>query len=1118
VTERMPEDQSSREAALTPERSFIVQAPAGSGKTELLTQRFLRLLGVVERPEEIIAITFTRKAAGEMRHRIIDSLHLGMQHEAPPETHLWRTWTLAREALARNAEQGWGLLENPRRLRIETIDALNAWLARQLPMSSRLGAAPMIAEDAGPIYRQTAREILLAAGGEEPHGAHAGALLAHLGGRFAQAEALLIALLKARDHWLGKLVPRRGADLSALRHAMNVALRHFVEDELRRTQADLPADVLEEVAQLGAEAAGRAPGISMIAPLARSVGTPPAEAGALGQWCALAELLLTKSGTWRKTLNANQGFPPSARRAKARMRQLLTVLEVCDPAVLARVRALPAPAYDDARWEILAHLVALLPVCAALLEVNFAARGESDFVGIARAALDALGAPDAPTDLALALDCRISHLLVDEFQDTSQAQLELLERLTAGWTEGDGRSLFCVGDPMQSIYRFREADVARFMKAQQSGIGHIALEPLRLVVNFRSQAALVDWVSASFAGIFPSRPDFSLGAVPFAASLPWRPALPQAPVECIATPARDAQAEAAAVVAIVQRLRQQDPGASIAILVRSRRQLAQITPVLKAAGVPVQAVEIEPLAEGPAIRDLEALTRALCHRADRTAWLAVMRAPWCGLGLADLLAVAGAPHEDIWTRARDPQVRAALSEDGSARLARLATALEPALAERGRRPLRRVVEGAWLALGGPATLRHAAELADVRSFLEFIEQRAVHADLDDPPGLSELLSALYAAPESISSEAVQLLTIHKAKGLEFDHVVLPGLDRQSGRNEKRLLRWLEQVRETGTEVILAPIERLGEETDPLHCALRTLDARRDALELDRLLYVAVTRARRSLHLVAGLAAEDSATGELPEPKPGTLLARLWPALGAQFVAARPQAPPTRTTGARPVAQLRRLAADWQSPVLPSPTAWRAAEAPPSPPGAALQYDWAGRQARAIGITVHRLLQVIAAEGAEAWTAQRLHAAAPLIGSMLYELGLAAGERVQAAARCMAALERTLADARGRWLLDARHAGRASERKVSGQLDGRICNGVVDRSFVDEEGVLWIVDYKAGRHEGADLEGFLDQEQERYRPQLERYARLLAAQHDGGIRLGLYFPQHAAWREWSVPGN
>ena len=126
------QDRKQRLQALDPTRSYIVQAPAGSGKTELLIQRFLTLLGQVEQPEAVVAITFTRKAAAEMRHRVIAALQSasGPQPDTPHEKH---TWKLAQAALAQNDERNWRLTEHPSRLRIQTIDSLCALLFGRCP-------------------------------------------------------------------------------------------------------------------------------------------------------------------------------------------------------------------------------------------------------------------------------------------------------------------------------------------------------------------------------------------------------------------------------------------------------------------------------------------------------------------------------------------------------------------------------------------------------------------------------------------------------------------------------------------------------------------------------------------------------------------------------------------------------------------------------------------------------------------------------------------------------------------------------------------------------------------------------------------------------------------------
>src|SRR5438874_479664 len=127
-------DFAQRRRALEPGRSFIVQAPAGSGKTELLIQRYLVLLARVAQPEEIAAITFTKKAAAEMRTRVIDALAKARTAPRPPEPHRALTWDSAAAVLERDAHLGWRLEQQPGRMRIQTMDALCLSLTRQMPL------------------------------------------------------------------------------------------------------------------------------------------------------------------------------------------------------------------------------------------------------------------------------------------------------------------------------------------------------------------------------------------------------------------------------------------------------------------------------------------------------------------------------------------------------------------------------------------------------------------------------------------------------------------------------------------------------------------------------------------------------------------------------------------------------------------------------------------------------------------------------------------------------------------------------------------------------------------------------------------------------------------------
>ena len=191
---------------------------------------------------------------------------------------------------------------------------------------------------------------------------------------------------------------------------------------------------------------------------------------------------------------------------------------------LDATRALPPREYEDAEWTVLKSLLLVLRLAAAELKFVFAERKAADYPEFAAAARQALGTAEEPTDTALALDARLRHVLVDEFQDTSEAQVQLLRSLTAGWERGDGRTVFLVGDPMQSIYRFRNAEVGLFLDVRDRGLGDIELEPLTLRVNFRSTQPIVQWVNQAFARVLPPRDDVLRGAVKYSESV----ATPQA--------------------------------------------------------------------------------------------------------------------------------------------------------------------------------------------------------------------------------------------------------------------------------------------------------------------------------------------------------------------------------------------------------------------------------------------------------------------------------------------------------------------------------------------------------------------------------------------------------------
>ena len=1159
VSDRQPSDRDVRAEALDPTRSFIVQAPAGSGKTGLLIQRYLRLLATVEHPEEIIAITFTRKAAAEMRDRVLDALAMAPGAESEdgePAQNPYQetTLSLARAVVARDAHKGWSLHAQPGRMRILTIDALCRTIATQMPWLSRLGGDALIVDDVSPLYRQAARDVVGLLHEDTPWSECVVTLVSHLDGDLGRFERMLVEMLSRRDQWLRYLLPG-SSDPGSRRGELEAELGKAVGEELAALRAAVPRELADELAAVCAYAGDTLLDNASTSPAVACAGLaqlPGATTPERRQWQGVAATLLTRDGGWRKTLTRREGFPadkqPRLQEMRARGLDLLARLAGAFQLRerLHAVGRLPEPVYTHGQWQVLHALLEILPVASACLRVVFAERGQVDYSEITNAARQALGGDESPTDLALALDYRMRHILVDEFQDTSHSHFALLQQLTAGWVPGDGRTVFLVGDPMQSIYRFREADVGLFLHVAKHGLEGLAVESLLLSANFRSRPDVVAWVNGVFPQVMPPADDAVAGAVSYTPSTAFVAIDENDPgegggpggvqVHALFKGGADddsdsdsdggtdgyRDAEARRVAEIIIAARAADAGASVALLVRTRAHLDAILPRLREAGIRHRGVDIEPLAEVPAVEDLLALARALLHPADRVAWLAVLRAPWCAMTLADLHSlVADEPDAAVIDLLKGIEHRGCVSDDGRRRAVRLLSVLGPAVAERGRWRLRRWVEGAWVALGGPACVA-TEELANVDAFLGLLDGMDMAGAPADGDELTRRAAQLYAVAH-VEDADVEIMTMHKAKGLEFDVVIVPGLERGGRTDDHHLLAWTKRAGDSeDTNFLLAPIPSPAEEVPPIYEYLRDLEADKDLHEQTRLLYVAATRARKALHLLGSVAVDND--GESPRPPAKrSLLKRLWPVVAGAFeeaLAARGDNPPEGGGAAlRPtVAGLRRLPADWRPPdaLAPVVASTDGAESGGERAPAPVEFDWAGETARHVGTVIHRGLMEISRQGAAAWNSARLGRRRNAWQAMLASLGIPAQAMPAAVARVQEALERVLVDARGRWLLDPGHQAARSELPLSGVDAGALVNVVIDRSFVDADGVCWIIDYKSSRHEGGDMQVFLDREQQRYRAQLERYGRLMSAAETRPIRLGLYYPALGGWREWPLP--
>jgi ATP-dependent exoDNAse (exonuclease V) beta subunit len=1124
----MIKDLAQREQALNPTQSFIVQAPAGSGKTELLTQRYLRLLAMVDKyPEEIIAITFTRKAANEMRNRIINALQRAANEPEPDSAHGKRTWQLAQQALQQSERLGWDLLNNPNRLRIQTIDSFCGYLSEQMPLLAHLGGNLQRVEDASSDYNEAVEHLLEHLENNHIVSDAIASLLNHLDNNLLVIKELLCGMLAHRDQWLPFVLQARQHD--NLRDKLEQTLKNVINEHLVQLTQHFTPEQKNELLQL----------LRFATSILNETEAdhdfnvwnthdqfPHAHFDDLAQWQSLSDLLLTNEGTWRRAITKNIGFPASGatkeetalyKEYKARLVNLIglfnahSVLEK----LLAGVRTLPDAQYPEAQWQALLALCEVLPYVVAELHLVFQHKAHVDFIEISQRALQALGDLENPSDLALCLDYRIKHILLDEFQDTSVSQFRLLEMLTRGWQPQDGRTLFLVGDPMQSIYRFRAAEVGLFLQTQKYGIGQIKLIPLTLHTNFRSQYAIVDWVNTTFTHVFPNEENISLGAIAYAESTAIHPASTEPAIFLHSNLEEDAEAQT--ITAVIKSIQTKNPDFSIAILVKARSHLSTILPNLKAAKINYQAVDIEPLLQLSYIQDLTALTRALLHLNDRIAWLSILRAPWCGLLLSDLHILGQDDNRTLWQCITDNNLQDKLSSDGLQRLQHFVSIVQPQITQIGRANLAELIKTLWLQLSGDATLTDHAQIKNTDAFFSLlteIEQTENFLNLDL---LEQKLSDLYAEPDA-QPNAVQIMTIHKAKGLEFDVVILPSLDAGSAADKDKLMLWQERPSAMGDiDLLLTPIKARDQTEDSIYQYIKQYEKQKQQYESARLFYVATTRAKHQLHLSATLPEEDK------RPTSNSLLAKIYELHKDSFKQYFVLPNEIDSKGGKSIGNLRRLSITLMNPHpnLPPLTQGKGQESAfPNSSGNSLPCAtargrarvgapdlsnmplWQSPTPRLLGTVIHLLLQKLSQLDHSQW--QKFSENTQAWRILLLQAGINHAELSNVVAIIANTLKIILTSTTAQWILDKNHLDAQSEFAITYKANHEWQNLIIDRTFIDN-GTRWIIDYKTSQPaEGQDSKEFLTQEKLAYRQQLETYANAFQDRPEP-IKLALYFP-------------
>ena len=1094
-------DAEVRQAALDTRRNIILEAPAGSGKTALLTARFLALLAKVSHPRQILAVTFTRKAATEMAERIAHTLQLARENKRADSLQPWeeQLLQLARAALEKHPQ--WDqLLRNPETLLVDTFHGFCARIARNWPLESGITPGLPLLDDV-----------------------NQGALLQAAVAQYLQALNSQQASPDEREAFQRQLVAANGslpvivarlADLLARRDRLREFIKLFAQtqqpqkDLEKRLQA-LLALYLQPLSNYFRkhESSWNSlrqylldSGLAYAAKLREQV--PDTALDDLPAWQAAAKVFLTTRGTPRQSFKSKDFGPGFSKNS---LSSFIKHLPEPTAAALRLAHSLALPSEDNLGFEALRDQIILAGGLLQQFNLLLNSRG-LDFMELELAALRALSSSQPnqlPSESLIFFHEHLRHVLVDEAQDMNDTQVQILSALTEGWETADGRSIFLVGDPKQSIFRFRRAEVSLFASLVKYGLPRpgeaaLKLEPLHLSANFRSRPSLVAFANHAFERIM-AEPVEDFDEVAFQAGQARR-AEPSAaaPVTLAlfayekdnrALPANASaarQQEALYVAAAVAEQYRATPQASLAILLPVRTHLSFYITALTDLGMPVRLMEGVPMRERFEVRHLLNLLRALLRPQDDVAWAGVMRAPWCRLPLSQLEQLK--PEQGSFWSAKILAAKPDLHQD----LERWQKVYQALQSDCGREPYAATLQRFWEALDGPAAIAQLAGAAGVSNslrFLDLLDQCPQGRGAETLAALERLLQNTYTPPDPCAAfSPITMLTIHKAKGLEFDHVFSVGLDydprtRQPRGAQKAAFLMDRLPGKERSYLAAGATDRTTSKPFLAHTLLNDLDKNRQIAEYKRLCYVAVTRARESLTLSGILPANKKSDSAVSAIAWMAALAQS-PQIGALVKTISNPSPPAGPLAAaatqKPSLSLPEPA-PFEPQVLPylmsSPSEIEDETAMVARAGAEESND----EARARGVVMHRLFDSLARN--QPWPATEALQAA------LAAEGLPAKSLARIAADI-------LEESRQAWDYEPFAQLRAAATAMMPEWALEDCSaaqtiraGRIDLLLQTASGV-YLVDFKTGKP-NANREAWLQQEIRRYRAQVTAYAEMAA---------------------------
>ena len=1119
MTKQLP-DLSIRNLVLSPEESFHVESPAGAGKTSLLTARFIHLLAQVNHPREILALTFTNKAANEMQERIQTILHQAKTDAVSDSDWINELLLSARNALKKHKIHQ-HLIQASDGLQITTFHSFCNQIIKQAPVEAQvpLEAVILAEEEQDELIRESlglTQKTLMALSPFDPNRKALERILLYFNNNWKALSSDLAQLTAQRDLLTDLLKVVQGhPDPVHLDLVLKERLGFLIGRHLQILKTNLESTDLgrhwtlyyDHLVAKGAAIAAQLP-----------VHLPGSNWADLPAWQGIAELCTTKNGTARKQFGPKTGFYSGFKQTP--WADYLESLPQSIVESLHKIKSFPSPETSPVDVGLLFDLILLISQVVDHYRRLCRNRGVIDFVELEQAALRVLGSDEAPTDLQLILDQRINHILVDEFQDTSLNQWLLIQYLCAGWSPGDGRTLFIVGDPKQSIYGFRKAEVSLFMKARNGlplpGQGLLPLKSFNISTNFRSRKELIAFTNDLFSKTIMALPNREVDEVPFLEAQPAPEMLSMEPGTiklALFSKEEDSNAsrlkEAAWLAGAVNQTAQDPRSGSIGILLFARTHLPLYLKALYEQGLQVQVQEGLNLEDRPEVQDLLSLTRALVRPQDDLAWASLVRSAWCWVGLDDLFQISRLPEpsfaEKVMSFAQMPQAQESVKK--------LGTVFNHYQKQVGRLPLHRVVQKIWEELSGPEQVAGRYGLSGVRNgrqFLQLLFQAEKGLPEETLSHLEFLLASAYAPPDPLASRSkVTIMTVHHAKGLEFDTVFLPHLDRNplEGSQREDLPYILERLPGEREEHLigLKPDRRTQDDPGVLGL-LKDLKKARALGEAKRLYYVALTRAKKNLCLSGLFSGKDE---EEKAPK-HSLLEYLFNHPGKEKfleIEYDPQFPEEVKELTQPIMKKEFLPLDFVSEPVPYriilPSGLHEEDLFPEETDQTehfLQEEFKGPFGMARGTVIHRILEHLG-------RGKDLPTEKSLVQALMAE-GIGDEAAQEMAPRILAEVVACRKEDFCAFILRGDHPFSACEWALEDQVDEHtVRSGVIDRIIFD--GQKWfLVDYKTTPlPEGMTVETFLQEQADLYRGQLLAYREMLAHARSldpALIRLFLYF--------------